>query len=286
VNVAPRSPSRTAVLTAAVRALHRDEPPPRVLDDDLASLLAGVDGDEITRRLRTEVPPEDLLAFSRWLCVRARLPEDLVQQGIADGVRQYVILGAGLDSFAHRRGDLLDRLHVFEVDHPATQAWKRLRLQELGIGHPANLIYAAVDFETQTLRDGLVAADFDFGAPAIFSWIGVTMYLTKDAIMSTLETVHAAAPKSRIILTYNRPVSALRSGDAGTARTLRQITQEMGEPFISLFEPAEIEQLLIKMGFVDVVHFGPNEAVRTYFQGRSDIRLHGSQYLVIATVPG
>ena len=273
------------MLTAAVRALHREEPPPWVLDDELALLLAGGDGDEITRRLRTELPPEDLLAFSRWLCVRARLPEDVVQQGIANGVRQYVILGAGLDSFAHRRGDLLERLRVFEVDHPATQAWKRLRLQELGIGHPANLTYAAVDFETQTLRDGLVAADFDFGAPAIFSWIGVTMYLTKDAIMSTLETVLAAAPKSRIILTYNRPVSALESAEAGTARTLRQITQEMGEPFISLFEPAEIEQLLLKIGFVDIVHFGPTEAARTYFQGRSDIRLHGSQYIVIATVP-
>jgi methyltransferase (TIGR00027 family) len=274
------------VLTAAVRALHREEPPPWVLDDELALQLAGGDGDEITRRLRMELPPEDLLAFSRWLCVRARLPEDLVQQGIADGVRQYVILGAGLDSFAHRRGDLLERLRAFEVDHPATQAWKRLRLQELGIGHPANLIYAAVDFETQTVRDGLVAADFDFGAPAIFSWIGVTMYLTRDAIVSTLESVLAAAPKSRIILTYNRPVSALQSGEAVTARTLRQITQEMGEPFISLFEPAEIEQLLLKMGFVDIVHFGPDDAVRTYFRGRSDIRLHGSQYLAIATVPG
>jgi methyltransferase (TIGR00027 family) len=274
------------VLTAAVRALQREEPPPWVLDDELASVLAGGDGDEITRRLRRELPPEDLRAFSRWLCVRARLPEDLVQQGIADGVRQYVILGAGLDSFAHRRGDLLEQLRVFEVDHPATQAWKRLRLQELGIGHPANLIYAGVDFETQILRDGLVAAGFDFGAPAIFSWIGVTMYLTRDAIISTLETILAAAPKSRIVLTYNRPVSALQSGESSTASTLRRITQEMGEPFISLFEPAEIEQLLLEVGFGDIVHFGPDEAVRTYFQGRSDVRLHGSQYLVIATVRG
>src|SRR4029079_12066623 len=123
-----REPSQSAILIAAARALHREEPPPLVLDDTLALPLAGDDATAMTERLRTTLPREALLAFSRWCCVRARLPEDVVEKAIDDGVGQYVILGAGLDSFGYRRPELLDRLRVFEVDHPASQAWKRQRL--------------------------------------------------------------------------------------------------------------------------------------------------------------
>jgi methyltransferase (TIGR00027 family) len=163
---------------AVGRALHREEPTPTILDDYLALPLAGEEGPALIERLRAELPAQMLVALSRWACSRARLPEDIVERAVAEGIRQYVILGAGLDSFAYRRADLLDRLRVFEVDHPASQAWKQARLAELGIHHPTNLVFAPVDFETQTLRQGLEAAGFDFGAPAVFSWIGVTMYLT------------------------------------------------------------------------------------------------------------
>ena len=112
---------------------------------------------------------EDLLAFSRFVCVRARFPEDIVEDSVARGVRQYVILGAGLDSFAYRRRDLLDTLRVYEVDHPETQDWKRERLAELNVNVPAQLVFAPVDFERQTLAEGLDAAGFNVGAPAIFS---------------------------------------------------------------------------------------------------------------------
>src|SRR5687767_8803463 len=156
--VVRRGPSRTAVLTAAARALHREEPPPWVLDDQLALALSGEDGRLLAEQLRTELSPQALLGFARWCCVRARLPEDTVERALADGVRQYVILGAGLDSFAYRRGDLLDRLRVFEVDHPASQDWKRQRLDALGLARPPNLVFAPVDFERQTLRAGLEAA--------------------------------------------------------------------------------------------------------------------------------
>jgi hypothetical protein len=146
------------VRSAAARALHREEPPPWVLDDHLALGLAGDEGVSITRSMRDELSAENLVTFSRWMCVRARLAEDVVERAVAAGIRQYAILGAGLDSFAYRRPDLLGRLRVFEVDHPASQAWKRERLAELGVDLPANLVFAAVDFETQTLSDGLVAA--------------------------------------------------------------------------------------------------------------------------------
>jgi len=165
-----RGPSRTAVLTAVARGLHREEPRPWVYDDNLALGLAGHAGVALRERLLADVPRRQLMAFSRWICVRARFAEDLVEQAVASGIRQYVILGAGLDSFAYRRADLLAQLRVFEVDHPATQAWKRRRLISLGIARPAGLVFAPVDFERQTLRAGLEEAGFDFREPAVFSW--------------------------------------------------------------------------------------------------------------------
>jgi len=156
------------VVTAVARALYRDEPGPVILDDDLALGLAGEDGLALAKRLRTELPRAHVLAFCRWMCIRARFAEDLVERAISRGVGQYVILGAGLDSFAYRRGDLTDRIRVFEVDHPASQSWKQRRLREMGIEIPDNLVFAPVDFERQTLREGLVSAGFSFARTAVF----------------------------------------------------------------------------------------------------------------------
>jgi methyltransferase (TIGR00027 family) len=213
-------PSRTAVLTAVARVLQRTEPRPWVMDDHLALGLAGPEGQALLARLRAEVPRTHLLAFSRWICVRARYAEDVVEQAAGGGLGQYVILGAGLDSFAYRRADLLDRLRVFEVDHPATQEWKRRRLTAIGVALPAGLVFAPVDFERQTLREGLERAGFDFGLPAIFSWIGVTMYLTLDAIHGTLVTVARCAAGSRLVLTYNQPPTALTGATAQIDRSV------------------------------------------------------------------
>jgi methyltransferase (TIGR00027 family) len=272
------------VLTAAARALHREEPQPWVLDDHLALGLAGDEGASITQRLRDGLSAVDLRAFSRWMCVRSRLAEDVVERVVAAGIRQYAILGAGLDSFAYRRPDLLARLRVFEVDHPASQAWKRERLAELGVRLPANLVFAPVDFETQTLRVGLLAAGFDFATAAVFSWIGVTMYLTQAAIEATLETVAACPPGSGIVLTYNLPLSALEGQGRAIGGRMSRVVGEVGEPWISLFTPAEAEALLHRCGFGEVEHFGPAEAVRTYFAGRPDVRLGMPQRLLVATV--
>jgi methyltransferase (TIGR00027 family) len=274
------------VLTAVARALHRDEPPPWVLDDYLAIGLAGADGPALRERLLREVARDDLNAFSRWVCVRARFPEDIVEAAVARGVGQYVILGAGLDSFAYRRTDLLDRLRVFEVDHPQTQAWKRERLDALAVDVPGGLVFAPVDFERQTLAEGLDAAGFDVGARAVFSWIGVTMYLTLDAIAATLATVARCPAGTRLVLTYNLPTDALRGMGATTDAVLAGIAAEVGEPFVSRFLPDEIERLLHDHGFEEVVHVGPEEALATYFSGRSDIRFGGGQRLIAATVAG
>ncbi|HEV2413362.1 MAG TPA: class I SAM-dependent methyltransferase [Candidatus Dormibacteraeota bacterium] len=273
-------------MTAAARALHREEPPPWVLDDRLALGLAGDEGVSIAKRLHDEMPTGNLLSFSRWMCVRARLAEDVVERAVAAGIAQYVILGAGLDSFAYRRPDLLERLRVFEVDHPASQAWKRQRVAELGAELPDNLVFAPVDFELQTLRDGLLAAGFDFASAAVFSWIGVTMYLTLRAIEATLEAVAACPRASRIVLTYNLPPSALDDQERAIDSRMSRLTGEMGEPWISFFTPAEAETLVRRCGFAEVDHFGPEQAIRTYFGGRPDVRLGMPQRLLIATVGG
>jgi methyltransferase (TIGR00027 family) len=215
---------------------------------------------------------------------RSRYTEDCLEEAVRRGVRQYVILGAGLDSFALRHLDLQDRLRVFEVDHPSSQAWKRQRLDDLGLHCPPNLTFAPIDFEHQTLRAGLEAAGFDFAEPAVFSWIGVTMYLTLEAIRATLETVASCPAGTRIVLTYNQPPSALQGFGLSLETTLSKLIADLGEPMISLFVPGEIEGLLRQVGFVDIVHIGPDEAVRAYFPGRADVRFAGAQRLAIGEV--
>ena len=271
-------------MTAAARAFHREEPQPWVIDDYLALDLAGPEGLALLDRLRTEVPRPYLLAFSRWVCVRARFPEDLVEQSVAGGVAQYVILGAGLDSFAYRRRDLMDRLRVFEVDHPATQAWKRQRLAELGMELPAGLVFAPIDFERQTLREGLEQAGFDFAELAVFSWMGVTMYLTLDAINATLATLAQCRAGTRVVLTYNQPPAALTSSDAKITGTMAGIAAQLGEPFISRFLRAEIAELLHYHGFGEITDFGPDEARVAYFGGHPDAEIAGAQRVIAATV--
>jgi methyltransferase (TIGR00027 family) len=218
------------------------------------------------------------------VCVRSRFAEDLVEQAVASGVEQYVILGAGLDSFAYRRGDLLDRLRVFEVDHPASQSWKRDRLSELGVKIPDRLVFAPVDFEHQTLAHGLERAGFEFGRSGLFTWIGVTMYLTLGAITATLATIARCVPRTQVALTYNQPHHALDGFAVAVTSTFAGIASDMGEPFVSLFFPAEIEELLRRQRSGDIVHFGPQEARARYFNRRADVEIAGAQRLVVAAV--
>jgi methyltransferase (TIGR00027 family) len=254
-----------------------------IFDDDLAFGLAGEEGLTLAERLRTELPRSHLLAFCRWVCIRSRFTEDLVEMAMRGAVEQYVILGAGLDSFAYRRADLMDRLRVFEVDHPASQSWKRDRIREMGVEIPDNLVFAPVDFEHQTLAEGLVSAGFNFARAAVFSWIGVTMYLTLDAIEATLSTISECVPGSQVVLTYNQPRRVLDENAFQVTSTFQAIATEMGEPFVSLFVPEEIDRLLRNYGFDHIVHFGPQEARAAWFSG-AKVAIAGAQRLISATV--
>jgi methyltransferase (TIGR00027 family) len=181
---------------------------------------------------------------------------------------------------------VLDRVRVFEVDHPASQRWKRQRLHELGIDPPPNLVYAPVDFEQQALRDGLTAAGFDFTSQAVWSWLGVTMYLTLDAIRATLATIAECSPGTRVVLTYNLPRSELDGLSLSLGRTMHSIVSGLGEPMISLFTPAEIEQLVRALGYDEISHYGPEESRTMYFADRDDGHFGGPQRILIATVAG
>ncbi|HUS61097.1 MAG TPA: class I SAM-dependent methyltransferase [Acidimicrobiales bacterium] len=272
-------------MTAVARALHREDPPPWVLDDPIGLALAGASGEEMRDRLVSRLEPKSLRAFSRWCCVRSRFPEDLVEQELAaSGICQYVVLGAGLDTFAERRRDVLRKVRLFEVDHPASQRWKRERLSSLGIDVDPNLVFAPVDFERQRLGEELVRAGFDMASPAVFSWIGVTMFLTRAAIASTLDVVAACAAGTRIVLTYNKPYEVLTPLGAETQAILGQMVEEMNEPLVSLFTPAQIEDLMRERGLQEFVHIGPDEARSLYFQDRPDVVLGGAQALIAATV--
>ena len=178
-------PSRTAQGAALHRAAHQllDNPP--VFADPLALKIIGDEAERELRNSQNDLYPEGRVGLRAFIAARSRFSEDTLAEAVKSGVRQYVLLGAGLDTFAYRAAKMFPGLSIFEVDHPATQGWKRQRLAEAGIAVPDALTYAPLNFETETLAHGRARAGFDTNAPAVFAWLGVVPYLTQDAIMAT-----------------------------------------------------------------------------------------------------
>jgi methyltransferase (TIGR00027 family) len=225
-------PSSTALGAALLRAAHLvvdDEP--SILKDDFAAVFSGVENEAALRaaleRMQANFARRASPALAHSLVrhlrasvtMRSRYTEDELSKALARGIKQYVILGAGLDSFAYRRRDLADVLRVFEVDHPATQQWKRGRLQELGIELPPNLTFIPLNFEQQTVTAALQAGGYRPEEPAFFSWLGVIGYLTEEATFKTLREVVAAAPGSEIVFGYGVQ-EALLDEESRQMRTL------------------------------------------------------------------
>ncbi|MBV8139112.1 MAG: class I SAM-dependent methyltransferase [Deltaproteobacteria bacterium] len=276
-------PSATAMLTAMVRAAHLlwDEPP-KIFEDTLALRLSRCDSEAALKaqldKLDAEVArgtnPDFALISRRSLTamviMRSRYVEDEVEEAVAKGVSQYVILGAGLDSFAYRRLDLAKVLHVFEVDHPATQAWKRTRLHAAGVKLPPNLSVVPVDFEKESLIDNLQRDGYRKDAPGFFSWLGVTMYLTVEAIFGTLRTIAALPSGTEILFEYNASKEFPDEETQKILAAVMAVAAARGEPMRSLFEPARLVERVRKLGFAAVSDFGPDQAVARYFAGHAD----------------
>jgi methyltransferase (TIGR00027 family) len=276
-------PSFTAIASAMLRAAHLLwDDQPKIFEDTFALALSGCADERVLWERHDAVMAEfakkggsDLArATFNWargqVVMRSRYVEHGLEEAIRRGVAQYVILGAGLDSFAYRRPDVANILRVFEVDHRATQVWKRARLRELGVAAPSNLVFVPLDFEQQSLIESLRMHGYRSEEAGFFSWLGVTAYLTPDAIFDTLRTVASMAHGTEIIFTYLLPPALLDDeyrqilelfGNAATAR---------GEPLRTFFEPAKLAEQVRELGFAEVWDFGPEEANALYFAGRTD----------------
>lgn len=260
-------PSITAQSTATLRAAHQLLDQPRILDDPLALRIIGTEAESAVRaNPRRDARVATLRAF---VVLRSRYAEDELARAIQRGIRQYVILGAGLDTFAYR-SPYGPRLRVFEVDHPATQSWKRERLDQAGIKIPGSLTFAPIDFEKQTLADGLRQAAFKADEPAFFSLLGVVIYLTRDAVMETFKFVASLPSGSEIVFDYAVPPSALSESERATHEVLARRVAAIGEPWITYFDPLSLASELRQIGFTHFEGMGPNEANDRYFKNRSD----------------
>jgi methyltransferase (TIGR00027 family) len=261
-------PDDTAVRVALWRALHVGaDAPPHVLEDDVGlKLVAPPEGWEKRPDMSPFTRP-----FRASIVARARFVEDLVAEQAARGVAQYVILGAGLDTFAQRRSDLAARLAVFEIDQPATQAWKRSRLVALGFGVPSFLHLVPVDFEAgDAWRERLRAEGFDRSAPAIVASTGVSMYLTRDAITRTLREVASLAPGSTFVMSFMLPFDRVDPEVRPGMERAAEGARANGTPFVSFFEPEAMLALAREAGFPHVEHVASGALAERYFAGRSD----------------
>lgn len=263
------APDSTAVRVALWRAMHMQlDAPPLVFEDDVGLELAAVDPHW---RDRPDMDPQFTRPFRASIVARARFVEDLVVEQAARGVAQYVILGAGLDSFAQRRPQIASRLQVFEIDRPAPQAWKRQRLAELGYGVPDWLHLVPVDFETgASWWRELLAAGFDAGKPAVVVSTGVSMYLSRDANAATLRQAATLAAGSTFAMTFLLPLERAHPGERKGLQAANQGARASGTPFISFFTPAEMLALAREAGIKAARHVSADELTRRYFSGRTD----------------
>jgi methyltransferase (TIGR00027 family) len=279
---ATSAPDSTAVRTALWRALHVElDAPPHVLDDIIGLRLADPDADW---RSRGDMHPDGTRAFRASIVARARYLDDLVIDRAAAGVGQYVILGAGLDSFAQRHHDVAVR--VFEVDQPGTQDWKRRRLSEIGYPPGYDLRFVPVDFERgETFPDGLRANGFDAERPAVVSSMGVSMYLTKEATETTLRQVAAMAAGSVLAMTFMLPLDLTDAAERAMQESVEAAAARSGTPFISHYSPAEMEEMCRAAGFSAAQHVSPEDLTARYFAERSDgLRPPTAEQLIVATV--
>jgi methyltransferase (TIGR00027 family) len=240
--------------------------PPRILDDPVSLQLLGPEGIEGLRRHADAFATPGSLGLRSHVLIRSRFAEDRLADAVRRGVRQYVILGAGGDTFAYRQPAWARDLRIVEVDHPATQEAKRARLAESGVPVPANLIFAPVDFEEIPLRDALLANGVDLSQPVFFSWLGVTMYLTEPAVDAVLRMVASCAESSEIVFTFAQPPGLFGGG----SRRLAAMAASVGEPWLSYFTPKGLEKKLGAMGFSTVYFLTPDDARARYVSRRTD----------------
>jgi methyltransferase (TIGR00027 family) len=277
------APDHTAERVALWRAIHvESDAPPPVLEDLVGLKLAGPDKGW---RSRPDMNPQATSRFRASIIARARFIEDLVAEEAAAGVGQYVILGAGLDTFAQRRPDVASRIRIFEIDQPRMTEWKRRRLIETGYGIADWLHLVPVDFEAgASWVDALAANGFDRDKSAIVVSTGVSMYLTREANAATMSQVAALAPGSTLAMTFMCPMELADPEDRAARGWAEAGARAAGTPFITFFSPEEIVLFALENGFNEARHVSAATLNERYFAGRSDgLRTANSEELVVAT---
>ena len=286
----PNRASITALVTAYCRAYHATHDSPKIFDDFLADqMYTEEEHISFDRNLASNLPlinperaatnPDQATALA---CVmqthhgpitlsRSRYTEDSLEQALAQGVQQYVILGAGLDTFAFRKPDQVERLQVFEVDYPATQAMKHERLTMLGREYPPQLHFISVDFAGESLADALLHSSYDPQKLSFFSWLGVTYYLSREVVFDTLGAIAKIAPKSStLVFDYMETEAFIPEKAAKRMQLMQAIAAQVGEPMQAGFDPLVLAGELKSLGFSLEENLGPAEIEQRYFKGRSD----------------
>ena len=257
-------PSKTALRVALRRAAHQIMDRPPVLNDPIAIRLVGAEFKRDMERAQHRVARD----FRAFMAARSRFVEDQLAQAVGLGIDQYVVLGAGLDTFAWRNP--FAGLRVFEVDFPATQDWKRGMLDEAGLANPAELTFVPLDFEHKTLAAGLIEAGFDAAKPAFFSWLGVVPYLTREAFRATLGDIARMPAGTGLGFDYGLSAEVLGPLRRLALKALSERVASAGEPFKLLFTPQELESELDHAGFVRIEQWDASRLNALYFAGRVD----------------
>lgn len=275
-------PDNTAVRTALWRAMHiQVDAKPYILEDEVGlKLIAPNEG----WQQRPDMHPQFTKRLRASILARARFIEDLIIEQSKQGIGQYVILGAGLDTFAQREPDIASKLQVYEIDQPDTQTWKEQRLIELGLGVPEWLHFVSVNFETSSWWEQLLKVGFDIMKPAVIACTGVSLYLTKDAITAMLDQIAALAPGSKLAMTFYLPMALIDEEDKPLQQIAEKGAREAGTPFVSFFAPNEILTLAHEAGFKEARTISTKDLEQLYFTGRTDHLLPASgEVFLLAT---
>lgn len=274
--------SRTAQRVATHRAAHQLLDNPKVFDDPLALAILGPETAASLKADPRQTETSPISPFLRaFTAARSRFAEDELAKAVERGVAQYVILGAGLDTFAFRSPYPPGALRVFEVDHPATQAWKQQRLNQAGIKPPPELTFAPLDFHQQSLADGLGAAGHDPSQSTFFAWLGVTPYLTPEAMRQTLEYIAAYPKGSGLAFDYALSPELLDERGQMVFGILSGWSKDAGEPWLGTYDPAVLGPELKDLGYGRVEDLGQAEINARYFKGRADGLAVGSLYRLV-----
>ncbi|MGC1416509.1 MAG: SAM-dependent methyltransferase [Candidatus Acidiferrum sp.] len=274
-------PSLTAWATAAHRAVHQVLEEGRIFSDPLAVRILGQDSQAAAQDAAAH---PSRLGMRLFIAARTRFAEDSLAAAVEQGVRQLVVLGAGLDTYAYR-GPYAQRLHIFEVDHPATQTWKRERLAEAAIAIPPALTFAPIDLERQTLPEGLGAAGFDPAQQTFFTWLGVVPYLTEDAIWSTLNFIAGLPNGAQVVFDYSDPPHTLSPEQRAYHDRRAARVESLGESWVTYFEAENLREKLLAIGFSEVEDLGPPQIAARYIpDSPSANRERGGHVLRASTI--